>query len=487
MKKNLILLVALLISLPINGIVNAASEESEVKNSATVEKSVGEETKTVEVELTEAILNQGIETETLEEPVTIEEQELVTTEVDEPVIEKVIEENIATEIDSTSVEDQITSNYNINGQERACGYICTYILTNKTEWHITMDEAKLFTPEYAVSNASIAAYFQRICPDPNSDCTTFGSLDTEFKNPEIFDEINKGEVGEFDLHFGYAPTVIQNYVHPSSPFIVKGDSYRILKVYVHAPFVLPELPGIGYVNGVDIASIEEGTEISDEVLKSVFNIDSNESIDVDREILIEHEVIDTSIVGEYDVSFLIGLGISVSMNKLEDVHEAKLVITDVIPTIEYTSGIEVELGANIDDHISDLNINAFDSAIEDLTSEVVIDTSAVDTSEVGTYPITLSVTDNEGNLVSEEADVIITAPEVVEPEVVEPEVVEPEVVEPEVVEPEVVEPEVVEPEVVEPKVVEPTLTKTGGQAWFFQFVLLLAGLLLTKKVYNKSK
>ncbi len=470
MKKFLLCLFAAFLILPVNGIVSATTDEEIIQETTNVE--VEEETVVEEPTVEVPTVEETVEVPVIEETVEVEEVPVVEEETvveETPVVEEetvveetpVVEEETVVE-ETPVVEEETVSNtsetiyakeiYASKGQRIDCSRFCTVLFRDQVEWHLTIDEAKTFTIDQMTTDANLRSYFVRECPGKPTPCVGMGEYPYQYKNPEMFDMINTGEIGYYEVRIGFEPGTVENFVDPSSPYVVNGDTYGTMKVYVHAPVVLPELPGIGYISGVEIAAIEEGTEISDEMLKVLFDIESNES--ENRVLNVSHNVTSTTTAGDYGVTFSLINTSTRSGENVEYTMDTTLQITDILPTIEYTESITVDLNSNIEDYLGLFNVNAYDSAIEDLTSDVTIDTSSVNTAVAGTYPVTLSVTDNEGNLVTYEAEVIV--PELVVEEIVVVENV-------------------------------PTLTKTGGQAYFMQFILVMLALVISRKLLKEIK
>lgn len=156
-----------------------------------------------------------------------------------------------------------------------------------------------------------------------------------------------------------------------------------------------------YLTGTKTGKIDEEHPLTDEQLVSLFNIDGN--IGANRQLEINHNI-NYSHPGEYDVVFTLTDN---DTNKLAE-FTAKLTITDLMPTIKANSYVTIYEGKSISNYIQAFNVLATEGDI-DITADVVVDASNLNVNEVGIYPVTFTVSDEEGNLTSITRNVRVVA------------------------------------------------------------------------------
>ncbi len=339
---------------------------------------------------------------------SIQAKEVETTE-------EVINENVETsEVETT--EESTTSNnvvkyakefINTKETKNSCGEFCTAIFRDKIEWHLSIEEAKTFTYEQMITEGNVRGFFGRMCPNSNSsnpnDCTAAGPYPFEGKNMEIFDQINTGNTGVYEVFIGAVPGEMKNYFDPENPYIITGNTHGKMTVYVHQPVVIPERPVVETIDGVDHVVVDEGTEITDEFLTELFQITHNAG---DSAILeIEHLIADSTLASSHDVSFKLVRTTETygtqNLYKLTSVLEFR----DIMPTITAKEYIEVNAGDSIEDYVNVFEVDAFDSPSEILN--VTVDSSNVDLNTPGEYTVTFFAEDNEGNTTSTNAKIIV--------------------------------------------------------------------------------
>lgn len=144
-----------------------------------------------------------------------------------------------------------------------------------------------------------------------------------------------------------------------------------------------------YLTGSNNATIDEHTVLTDEQLVELYNINGN--IGANRELSVNHNIDFTS-PGQYKIVFTLTDN---DTNKQFDLTSS-LKIEDILPTITGSQSVSIYRNTLIDNYLTAFNISAFEGTV-DLTQEVVVDYSRVDYSQVGSYPVTFSITDDEGN------------------------------------------------------------------------------------------
>lgn len=148
------------------------------------------------------------------------------------------------------------------------------------------------------------------------------------------------------------------------------------------------------VIGEDNATIPEEQPLTDEQLIELFNV-----VSVENKLLsVDQSAVNYTVPGTYDVVFADEL----------DTITTTLTITDVAPQIAVTQDILViDIKDTITDYITMFGVSATEITDGDLTPNIIIDDSSVDTSKVGVYTIVFSVEDEEGTNVTKPVQLVI--------------------------------------------------------------------------------
>ena len=114
--------------------------------------------------------------------------------------------------------------------------------------------------------------------------------------------------------------------------------------------------------------------------------------DLTGSIVIDASAVNTSVVGSYPVTY----------NVTDANGNAALPLTRTVQVVDTTAPVIALQGANpqtidVGSGYVELGATATDNYDGDLTGSIVIDASAVNTSVVGSYPVTYNVTDSNGN------------------------------------------------------------------------------------------
>ncbi len=166
------------------------------------------------------------------------------------------------------------------------------------------------------------------------------------------------------------------------------------------PFIQPEII-YNTLLGDDAASTNEETVLSDEDLITLFGVYNS----VDETVTVDQSGVDYSTPGDYDVIFT---------DESDNEFIGALTVTDVLPTIDVNEAeVTIEIGSSLDDILASIVYSATEITEGDLTDSVVIDDSAVDYNTAGTYELVLTVTDEEGNVVTKTISVIVEDDEVI--------------------------------------------------------------------------
>ncbi len=165
-------------------------------------------------------------------------------------------------------------------------------------------------------------------------------------------------------------------------------------------FTAKELKSTQIVVSADEKAIidEEGEPYTNNQLYTLFNVTHNAG--VDRTLEIDQSAVDYDVPGSYEVSFTVTDNTDPSNT---DTAVSTLVIEDLLPTMSLTSD-DIHHHVGIEpDYIADFGLVATEVETGDLTSEVVVDSSAVNYMESGDYPVYFTVSDEEGNVANHEA------------------------------------------------------------------------------------
>lgn len=170
----------------------------------------------------------------------------------------------------------------------------------------------------------------------------------------------------------------------------------------------PQVDTVITVVGDDIAGAE-GTELSEELLIELMNINVTDSIK-DYDFTISHNI-DWNTPGNYDVTV---------NSDVADTTTFTYTVNDVMPSItSEVNTLTIKLGDQLD-IISDYGIIA--ETVGDIDDPVLsIDDSNVDYNQTGSYSIIVTATDEEGN------DTSVTVTLVIERDITDPDPVDPEV------------------------------------------------------------
>ncbi len=122
------------------------------------------------------------------------------------------------------------------------------------------------------------------------------------------------------------------------------------------------------------------------------------------------------IVGKYDISHpdVYPLTISVDYYGLHKDFDIVLEVEDTLPTISArTDKLSIDTDDNLGDLVNTFGVTATEITPSDLTTEIVVDDSAIETKGsdyvAGTYPVTFTATDEEGNTTTTTTEVEVTS------------------------------------------------------------------------------
>lgn len=114
--------------------------------------------------------------------------------------------------------------------------------------------------------------------------------------------------------------------------------------------------------------------------------------------------IDYTVPGDYTVYYHVTNSIG-----LKTVVSGTFTVNDLLPVINVkTPSIKVKVASEPLDLISDFGVTSTEIEEGDLTT-IVSPTSSVDYNTVGTYPVDYTVTDDEGNIATNKAQIIVTS------------------------------------------------------------------------------
>ncbi len=122
------------------------------------------------------------------------------------------------------------------------------------------------------------------------------------------------------------------------------------------------------------------------------------------------------IVGNYDIGHpdVYPLTISVDYYGLHKDFDIVLEVEDTLPEIEArTNKISIDTDDNLGDLVTTFGVTATEITPSDLTAEIKVDDSAIETENgdyvAGTYPVTFTATDEEGNETATTTEVEVTS------------------------------------------------------------------------------
>ncbi len=151
-------------------------------------------------------------------------------------------------------------------------------------------------------------------------------------------------------------------------------------------------------------TIEDNQTVKEEDVQSYYDLRDlfNVEYDVvgDSSLSIDDSSVDYNVPGNYSVTFTITDSYGGS-----DSVVGTLTVRDLLPTLSLETHLVIAHVGKVPDYIGDFEAVATEIESGDLTDSIVVDDSAVDIYTEGKYPITFSVTDNEGNTVSEDAEI----------------------------------------------------------------------------------
>ncbi len=253
-----------------------------------------------------------------------------------------------------------------------------------------------------------------------------GEVTSDFTITEVDDQIvidlYQFEVGEnYDITFDYklntdqvlGKSVISTNIAANH---FTDDSTVMMRTEVDT--VTPEIdvntaPVIDY-NDVTVA---EGTNYNEDQLKAQIAATATDAEDGDLEVVYGPINVDYNTPGSYSVELSATDSYGVVVNAT-----ASIIVEDLMPSITSSSEIaEIEVGTTNVDYISLFGVVATEIESGDLTSEVVVDDSNIDVNTTGTYPLTFTVSDNEGNngylILSLNVVRTFTEPDIITPDV----------------------------------------------------------------------
>ena len=132
-------------------------------------------------------------------------------------------------------------------------------------------------------------------------------------------------------------------------------------------------------------------ECGDAYVESGATAHDNCDGDLTDDIVIDASGVDTSIAGEYTLTY----NVEDSAGNVADVARTVQVQNTSEPTITLL-GVNPQ-NISLGDAYEELGAEAWDACDGDITDEIVIDASGVDTDTVGEYTVTYNVVDSEGN------------------------------------------------------------------------------------------
>lgn len=252
-----------------------------------------------------------------------------------------------------------------------------------------------------------------------------GEVDTDspvnVDGEKVIVDIYEFEVGEnYELVFNYSldpeaqtgkslinTNVSANHFNNDSSVVMRSDVETIE----------PEVPvNTSPVISYSDVTIDEGTVLTDEQLLAQINASATDSEDGDLEVTYGEVSVDYQTPGEYNLELSV-----IDSYGLGQTETAVITINDLLPTIDVSNNGEIIVGAQSIDYFSVLNISATEIIDGDLTDKVEIDDSAVSLDVTGTYPVSLSVVDDEGNSAVANSSVTVVR-DLVDPDVIDPEV-----------------------------------------------------------------
>ena len=173
--------------------------------------------------------------------------------------------------------------------------------------------------------------------------------------------------------------------------VTDGEGNAAVQVVRTVDVVDTTLPVISLV-GSNPQTIEVGSAYTELGATASDNYDG----DISGSIVIDASAVDTATVGLYWVTY----------DVTDSNGNAALQRTRTVQVVDTTLPVITLVGANpqtieVGSAYTELGATASDNYDGDLTGSIVIDASAVNTSVVGSYPVTYNVTDSNGNAAAE--------------------------------------------------------------------------------------
>ncbi len=209
----------------------------------------------------------------------------------------------------------------------------------------------------------------------------FGYTATEFTTGDLTDDVIVDD-----------SQVVYNEVGPYDVVFTVSDNDGNTLTETHTLVITDDSPDI---TSKSYAFSPEGLSLSAQDLLHLFDVQITDQ-DAIKNVAVDSSDIDFNTPGLYYVGFLAEDEYGVTNSK----YYAKFVVTDTKPTIELaTTDATIHIGSDID-YVSLFGPSATEVKPGDLNSLITIDSSEVDASKTGTYPVTFAVADNEANSVN---------------------------------------------------------------------------------------
>jgi hypothetical protein len=134
--------------------------------------------------------------------------------------------------------------------------------------------------------------------------------------------------------------------------------------------------------------------------------------DITADIIVDDSTLNLNIVGTYTITYNLTNAVGVSAIP---VTRTVIVEDTTLPTLLLVEPLEINIG--ICSVYTELGATAQDPCFGDISSNIIIDNSAVDTNVLGTYIVTYNLTDDHGNATAEQTRTVnvidVTGPEIV--------------------------------------------------------------------------
>ncbi len=171
--------------------------------------------------------------------------------------------------------------------------------------------------------------------------------------------------------------------------------------YFDVPLVDLTPPVITLV-GADPLSWEAGSVYADPGANAVDNIDG----DISANIVIDANGVNTAALGSYTVTYNVS---DAAGNAASEVVRTVNVVDTTAPLITLLGSNPVNL--NVGDPYVEAGATATDIVDGDLSANIVIDASAVDTAVQGSYPVTYNISDAAGNAAAQVVRTVVVGPD----------------------------------------------------------------------------